>query len=954
MAKKLSAAVVLLLCLSASARAADHYCTTSSQLTTALANAVGGDTITLQAGNTFVGPFTLRSGLTSTVTVRSSAHASLPAGDVRVTDADRANMPVIHCGNATNDPCFATSGTDADNWRLTGLEMRPKPGVTTSNVVQLGNGSADSVVADTPNNIEIDHCYIHAPEAGSVRGIFLGGRNVNIHDNHISGFRKNGQECQAIGVQTAPGPLVIRNNYLSALGEVVLTAGSGLPAATMPANLTMTRNYLEVPQKYNPWRASVFDEADAPWSAALPCTVSSSGTTVTCNGHGRTVEPDSVYVIKLTSGPQAGEKRTVFGVPTANTLRLTEAFSANQSGASATLYGFFIHKNNFELKMLTGANNLIEGNVFDGAWGGAQKGYAIVFTVRTDELTGSPHAVVENVTFRYNYVKRAWSGVNILSSDDVFPSDYMRNLTISHNLFEGLGSSLYGFPGQVRLDAIQIANGGAHGSDDLTISHNTFVHAQATPLWGSTLFFAGDDSTTARRHTDLVFKDNIVSFETEGIRSEGGLHGTAGLGAAANSFTYSHNVLYRALTTAPTGYPTTNNWYETSSAPLGWADAANGDYSLSSGDYRAGQSRQASDGTNVGADIATLSSKIGASSNAYATATIKAVTGLWRTNVAAAANGATAAATSTLDSNRTPAAAINGDRRGIHWGSDPSTGSGWHDATNNAFPDSLEVTFAGARTIDEVDVFTVQDAYTSPSEPTEAMTFSLYGVTNFTVEYWDASSSAWATVPGGAVSGNDKVWRKITFATVTTTKIRVSVSAALAGYSRVVEVEAWTPARLNHAAAANGATATASSTLDSNRTPAAAINGDRKGLHWGTDPSTGSGWHDSTQNSYDDWLQIDFAGTRTISEVDVFTVQDSYTSPSEPTETMTFSLYGVVEFDVEYWNGSAWTTVTGGAVTGNNKVWRKVTFPSVTTDRIRILVKNAQGGYSRITEVEAY
>lgn len=628
MSRRLTAALTLVVCLCASARAADHYCTTSAQLTTALANAVGGDTITLQAGNTFVGPFTLRSGLTSTVTIRSSAHASLPGNDVRVTNADRSNMPVVHCGNFTNDPCFITDGADADNWRLTGLELRPKPGVTTSNVIQIGNGT-DTAAADTPNNIEIDHCYIHAPEAGSVRGLFLGGRNVNVHDNHVAGFRKNGQECQALLLMAAPGPVTIRNNYFAAMGEVIMTAGAGIPSATMPANLTMTRNYLEAPQKYNPWNPSAFDEADVPWSGALPCAVSSSGTAVTCNSHGRPVDSSAIYVIELTSGPQAGQKRTVYGVPAANTLTLTEAFSANQSGASATLYGFWPHKNNFELKMLTGASNLIEGNVFDGSWPAAQTGFALVFTIRAQEPGGSPHAVIKNVTFRYNYIRRAWSGINFLTSDDLLATDHMQDFTVSHNLFEGLGSSLSGPPGFLRSDAMQIANGDVHGAEDLTVSHNTFAHAQTTPQWGSALIFAGDDSTTAKRHTNLVLKDNFISFETNGVRSNGGLTGTNALAAAANSYTYSHNALYRAPSTAPTGYPTTSNWYETSSGPLGWADPANGDYSLSSGDYRAGQSRQASDGTNVGADIATLTSKIGASSNAYAAATISAVTGAW-------------------------------------------------------------------------------------------------------------------------------------------------------------------------------------------------------------------------------------------------------------------------------------------------------------------------------------
>ncbi|MEK6288884.1 MAG: RHS repeat-associated core domain-containing protein, partial [Acidobacteriota bacterium] len=89
-------------------------------------------------------------------------------------------------------------------------------------------------------------------------------------------------------------------------------------------------------------------------------------------------------------------------------------------------------------------------------------------------------------------------------------------------------------------------------------------------------------------------------------------------------------------------------------------------------------------------------------------------------------------------------------------------------------------------------------------------------------------------------------------------------------------------------------------------------------------------------------------------EIDVFTLQDNYTNPAEPTEAMTFSQYGIVDFKVQYWNGTAWTAVTDGVVTGNNKVWRKFSFSNITTDQIRVRVTSALASYSRVTEIEAY
>ena len=163
-------------------------------------------------------------------------------------------------------------------------------------------------------------------------------------------------------------------------------------------------------------------------------------------------------------------------------------------------------------------------------------------------------------------------------------------------------------------------------------------------------------------------------------------------------------------------------------------------------------------------------------------------------------------------------------------------------------------------------------------------------------------------------------------------------------------VTAESPASTNVALAANGGVASASTSLSG--FPASGTNnGDRKGVNWGS----GGGWADSSSGTFPDWLQIDFNGSKSINEVDVFTLQDNYSSPSEPTETMTFGSYGLTAYDVQYWNGSAWVTVSGGSITGNNKVWRKITFAPLTTSKIRVLTNAAiDNGYSRITEVEAW
>ena len=98
------------------------------------------------------------------------------------------------------------------------------------------------------------------------------------------------------------------------------------------------------------------------------------------------------------------------------------------------------------------------------------------------------------------------------------------------------------------------------------------------------------------------------------------------------------------------------------------------------------------------------------------------------------------------------------------------------------------------------------------------------------------------------------------------------------------------------ALAANGGAASASSSYSAAYPASAAINGDRKGTGYGS----GGVWVDSSPGAYPDSLEVAFSGTRTIGEVGVFTVQDNFSNPAEPTESLTFAQYGVADFDVQY------------------------------------------------------
>jgi RHS repeat-associated protein len=113
-------------------------------------------------------------------------------------------------------------------------------------------------------------------------------------------------------------------------------------------------------------------------------------------------------------------------------------------------------------------------------------------------------------------------------------------------------------------------------------------------------------------------------------------------------------------------------------------------------------------------------------------------------------------------------------------------------------------------------------------------------------------------------------------------------------------------------------------------------------------------WSSSAASNFPEWVQVDFGANKTINEIHVFTLQDNWAGSIEPTTAMTFTLYGLTGYQVQYWNGSSWVTVPGGSVTGNNKIWKKFEFSPITTSKIRVLTEAAPDGISRVTEIEAY
>ena len=143
-------------------------------------------------------------------------------------------------------------------------------------------------------------------------------------------------------------------------------------------------------------------------------------------------------------------------------------------------------------------------------------------------------------------------------------------------------------------------------------------------------------------------------------------------------------------------------------------------------------------------------------------------------------------ASSTANSGYAASAAINGDRKGVNWGA----GGGWNDGTADVFPDWLEVDFSGTyddRRDRRGDVAGQLRGAERADAGDDVQELRDAGFRRAVLD----GVTQWQTVPGGQITGNSNVWRTVTFAAVSTSRIRILVTNALASYSRIVEVEAY-------------------------------------------------------------------------------------------------------------------------------------------------------------------
>src|SRR5213080_4118294 len=229
-----------------------HTVNAGGDVQAALNAAQPGDVVTLEAGATFAGNYTLpnKSGAGWIIIRTSAPDASLPPPGTRITPAYAAVLPKVISPNAS--PAIATQA-GAHHYRLIGLEVSVGAGVTSNEgvggLIRIGEWAPQTTLDQVPHDIILDRVYVHGRPAVTLRRcIALNGASVAVIDSYITDAHHRTFDTQAIMGWNGPGPFKIVNNYLEAAGENVIFGGADPSISNLvPSDIEIRENHFFKP-----------------------------------------------------------------------------------------------------------------------------------------------------------------------------------------------------------------------------------------------------------------------------------------------------------------------------------------------------------------------------------------------------------------------------------------------------------------------------------------------------------------------------------------------------------------------------------------------------------------------------------------------------------------------------------------------------------------------------------
>ena len=210
----------------------------------ALNSATPGDIITLNAGSTYSGHFSLPAkGGTDYIHIRSSA--ALTTEGTRVTSGQLASFPKILTPD-TAATIQAAAG--ASYYRIINCDIKSGTTAVNGYLIGLGTG-AETNATNFPHHIIIDRCGVRGSVTnGGRRGVMFAGSYQAVIDSYLSEWKEVGADTQAIACWTGYGPYKIVNNYLEGAGENVMFGGADTAISGLtPSDIEIRGNYFFKP-----------------------------------------------------------------------------------------------------------------------------------------------------------------------------------------------------------------------------------------------------------------------------------------------------------------------------------------------------------------------------------------------------------------------------------------------------------------------------------------------------------------------------------------------------------------------------------------------------------------------------------------------------------------------------------------------------------------------------------
>lgn len=176
-------------------------------------------------------------------------------------------------------------------------------------------------------------------------------------------------------------------------------------------------------------------------------------------------------------------------------------------------------KNLYEMK--SGMRVAVQDNVLENSWGDAQAGEVAIFQAIASQ--SGLNAVIDDVTFNYNYSVHAGEGLIVAGEDPtIHPPDGIQRqhrILIQNNVLDDINAAVWQ---GTSIGQFGFQMGG--GADGVTIDHNTFPYQSAPNKF---VLWANDD----RPETNFYFTNNIdyVPAGGGGLVANGGAEGTSSI-----------------------------------------------------------------------------------------------------------------------------------------------------------------------------------------------------------------------------------------------------------------------------------------------------------------------------------------------------------------------------------------------------------------------------------------